>query len=291
MRRNPRALGGVLLLLLAGTVPAMPAQSLPPLVVHHLRVGIDSVTLREFRASPLWQAQFAAVEAVSLVTGATRVRRALLIGRRSWLELVEGTGAGSVELGLTTEDGTRTARLVSAWRRAGVRFDSSAVARTVAGRSAPWYLRWAVPHTAGAMVGLELDVWHPALFAQLAATDSLPPEMADRSRALRPHFDPARFFSEVTHVTIAIPVEEIGPLRDALRGGGATVMDEGDGVDVVLEDGVRLRLIPAWERPGVRRIEFYLTQAAPANPSYRFGPTSRFRFGPGRVATWDFDLP
>jgi hypothetical protein len=285
--------GGIVrvLLLFAGMVSAASAQSVPPAVLHHLRIGIDSVTLREFHASPLWQRYFAAVDTVTLTTGASRVRRQLLIGRRSWLELVEGTGPASVELGLTTEDGAATARLVAAWRRAGVRFDSSVVMRPAAGRPAPWYTRWAVPRAAGAMVGIELNAWHPALFARLASTDSLPPEMADRSRALRSTFDPARHFSEVTQVTVAVPLEEIAALGVALRGGGVTVMDEGEGVVAVLEDGIRVRFIPAHERPGLRRLELYLTQAAPANPSYRFGPRSRMRFGPGRVAVWDFDLP
>jgi hypothetical protein len=76
-----------------------------------------------------------------------------------------------------------------------------------------------------------------------------------------------------------------------LRRGGVSIVDEGEGLIVELEGGVRFRFVPAWERPGLRRLEFFLTQAMAANPTYRFGPRSRLQFGPGRTATWDFNLP
>lgn len=141
------------------------------------------------------------------------------------------------------------------------------------------------------MLGVELDAYHPLLYRRLAEWDSLPIDLQDRVRALRPHFATERLFSEITGATLAIPVEEIRRLRSELRTGGAQVADEGEGLVVMLADGVRFRFVPAWNQPGLRRLEFYLTRAVPANPIYRLGQHSRLRFGPGRVAAWDFDVP
>lgn len=286
--RHGGLLGALLLVVSAAPVAS---QATPSLVLHHLRVGIDSTTWREFHDSPLFKRQFAAADSVVLEQGARREVQWLLIGRRSWLELVQGTRAGSFHLGLTTEDAASTTRAVAAWRRDGTVLDSGTVSRMAAGKTSPWYLRWVVPASRDAMFGLELDAWHPALFQRLVVWDSLPSEMADRARALRPQYDATRLFAEVTGATIAIPAEEIVALRRVLRGGGVSMVDEGEGLIVVLEGGVRFRFVPAWERPGLRRLELFLTQAMAANPTYRFGPRSRLQFGPGRTATWDFNLP
>ncbi len=278
--------------MLAALPAVLPAQSLPALLLHHLRVGLDSATWRDAQQSHLLGHEFAARDSILVDASGVRRTQQLLMGRRQWLELAEGNGAGSIELGFTTEDAGSTARLVAAWRRRGVVLDSSIVLRGSGDRVEPWYLRWAAAAGKGAMLGVELDSYHPALFRRLAERDSLPPEVMERGRALQPHFAPDRLFAEITGATLAIPVAEIAQLRAVLLSGGVVaVVDEGEGLVVVLEDGLRLRLIPAWERPGLRRLEFHLTRAVPANPSYRLGPRSRFRFGPGRVAVWDFDLP
>lgn len=286
---------GVALVLaaLATTVPAMlPAQRLPSLVLHHLRVGLDSATWRDVQQSPFLGHEFAARDSIVFDASGARWMRQLFMGRRQWLELVQGNGTGSIELGLTAEAAGSTPDLVEAWRRKRVVLDSSTVLRGTGDGTEPWYLRWAVMAGKGAMLGVELDSYHPALFRRLAERDSLPADVMDRARAMQPHFAPDRLFAEITGATLAIPVEEIHRLRAALISGGAVaVVDEGEGLVVVLEDGLRLRLVPAWERPGIQRLEFYLTRSVPANPSYRLGPRSRFRFGPGRVAVWDFDLP
>jgi hypothetical protein len=287
-RRVGRLLGTALLVLSAA--PAA-SQTVPSLVLHHLRVGIDSATWQEFHDSPLLKRQFASSDSTVVEHGSRREAEWLLIGRRSWLELVRGSGPGSFRLGLTTEDAASAARVVAAWRRDGTSLDSGTVSRVTSGKAAPWYLHWTAPASPQAMFALELDAWHPALFQRLAAWDSLPPEMADRARALRPHYDATRLFAEVTGATIAIPADEIVAMRRVLRSGGVAMVDEGEGLIVVLEGGVRFRFVPAWERPGLRRLEFYLTQPVAANPTYRFGPRSRLQFGPGRTATWDFNLP
>ena len=290
MSGNRCARAGVLLSLLLAPIAAA-AQGTPSLVLHHLRVGLDSATWKDVHDSPFLREQFSAFDSVRVEGGGATTLRQLFTGRRNWLEVVRGVGPATIELGLTNDDASSVSRVVAAWRRDGIAFDSSAVGRPDGQHAAPWYLRWAVRGGANAMFGVELDAYHPLLFRRLAEWDSLPPDLQDRVRALRPHFAPERLFSEITGATLAIPVEEIRGLRNALRGGGVQVVDEGEGLVVLFTDGVRLRFVPAWNQPGLRRLEFYLTRAVPANPIYRLGQHSRLRFGPGRVAAWDFDLP
>lgn len=290
MRGNRWRRTGVLLsLLLAPAVSG--AQGMPSVVLHHLRVGLDSATWKDVHDSPFLREQFAAFDSVRFEAGGNASVRQLFTGRRNWLEVVRGTGPASIELGLTTDDARNVQRLVAAWRREGIGFDSATVGRPDGQQAAPWYLRWVVPGGAEAMLTVELDAYHPRYYARLAEWDSLPPDQQDRVRALRPHFASARLFSEITGATLAVPVEEIRRLRRELRGGGVQVVDEGEGLVVLLTDGARFRFVPSWGRPGLRRLEFYLTRAVPANPIYRLGQHSRLRFGPGRVAVWDFDLP
>lgn len=284
-----RRRGVLLTLLLAPGVVA--AQGSPALMLHHLRVGLDSATWRDVHDSPFLRDHFSAFDSVRVEAGGRSVLRHLFTGRRNWLEVVQGAGPASIELGLTSDDASAVTKLVGAWRRNGVRFDSSTVLRPDGQHGAPWYLRWAVSGGAAAMLGVELDAYHPLLYRRLGEWDSLPIDQQDRVRALRPHFASDRLFSEITGATLAIPIEEIRQLRGELRSGGVQVVDEGEGLVVMLADGVRFRLVPAWNQPGLRRLEFYLTRAVPANPIYRLGQHSRLRFGPGRVAVWDFDLP
>ncbi len=290
MTGNRRSRAGVLLTLLLAPM-ALGAQSAPSLALHHLRVGLDSATWKDVHESRFLREQFSAFDSVRVEAGGGAVVRHLFTGRRNWLEIVRGAGPASIELGLTTDDAGAVPRLVAAWRRNGVVFDSATVERPDGQRAAPWYLRWAVSGGEGAMLGVELDAYHPLLYRRLAEWDSLPIDLQDRVRALRPHFATERLFSEITGATLAIPVEEIRRLRSELRTGGAQVADEGEGLVVMLADGVRFRFVPAWNQPGLRRLEFYLTRAVPANPIYRLGQHSRLRFGPGRVAAWDFDVP
>lgn len=284
---NFRRDAGVLLTLLLAPM-ALPGQGV---TLHHLRVGLDSATWKDVHESPFLRSQFSAFDSVRVARGGEAVLRHLLTGRRNWLEVVQGTGAATLELGLTTDDAGAVPRLVAAWRRNGVALDSATVQRPDGAHEAPWYLRWSLAGGEGAMLGVELDAYHPQLFRRLAEWDSLPVDQQDRVRALRPHFAPERLFSEITGATLAIPIEEIRRLRSALRAGGVPLVDEGEGVVVLLADGVRFRVVPAWNQPGLRRLEFYLTRAVPANPIYRLGQHSRLRFGPGRVAAWDFDVP
>jgi hypothetical protein len=65
------------------------------------------------------------------------------------------------------------------------------------------------------------------------------------------------------------------------------VYREGEGL-VVTFPNQTLRLVPDFRRAGVERLTWRLRAEASGNPTYRFGGTSRLRFGPGRTATWTF---
>jgi hypothetical protein len=284
-----RRMFGVLLPVLLPCL--LQAQAPPPAVLSHLRIGLDSATWNDVQRSEFLHRRFAAYQRVVTTAQASNQPRHLFFGRRQWLELAEGVDARSIVLGVSTEESSRVPALLAPWRRGGVQFDSTTVLRSAGDSLRPWYLRWRVPPAADAMLTLEVTAFHPAIFAARRLQDSLPVDLTDRARALAGDYSPDRIFSELTGATFAIPVVEIRALRETLRAGGIEVVDEGEGLVVLLEDGIRLRFLPAWERPGVRRLEFHLTDAVPANPTYRLGPQSRLQFGPGRVAVWDFDLP
>jgi hypothetical protein len=87
--------------------------------------------------------------------------------------------------------------------------------------------------------------------------------------------------------TVAIDEEAMERVGNWLRSAGAVVVQEGEGL-VVQFDSQLLRLVPAWGGPGPERLTFYLHRDNPGNPTYKFGPRSRLRFGPRRSAVWSF---
>lgn len=267
------------------------AQRAPSVGLSHLRIGLDSATWHDVQRSEFLHRQFAAYQWATTRSGETDQRRHLFFGRRQWLEFSEGDDARSLVVGLSTEESRRTPLLVAAWRRGGVVFDSATVSRVASDSVRPWYLRWRVPSPPDAMLAVEVTAFHPRIFAEAVLRDSLPEDFTTAARALAGEYLSDRIFSELTAATFAIPVTEIRRLREMLAAGGVAIADEGEGLVVLLEAGIRLRFLPAWERPGVRKLEFHLTAAVPANPTYRLGPRSRLQFGPGRVAVWEFELP
>jgi hypothetical protein len=87
--------------------------------------------------------------------------------------------------------------------------------------------------------------------------------------------------------TVAIEEAAIGQVGDLLRSAGAVVVQEGEGLVIQFDNQV-LRLVPGWGGPGPERLRYYLRRENPGNPTYKFGPRSRLRFGPNRSATWTF---
>lgn len=86
---------------------------------------------------------------------------------------------------------------------------------------------------------------------------------------------------------IAVPLDAMPELNAALRSAGADVFQEGQGIVASFPNQV-LRLVPAFAGRGPERLAFRLRREAAGDPTFRFGPTSRLRFGPGRVAAWTF---
>lgn len=110
-----------------------------------------------------------------------------------------------------------------------------------------------------------------------------PPPPPDWS--LEPEAQPVMYYLE--SAIIAVPLDAIPELNAALRSAGADVFQEGQGIVATFPNQV-LRLVPAFAGPGPERLAFRLRREAAGDPTFRFGPTSRLRFGPGRVAAWSF---
>lgn len=87
--------------------------------------------------------------------------------------------------------------------------------------------------------------------------------------------------------TVAVDDAAITEVGNALRSAGAVVVQEGEGL-VVQFDSQVIRLIPGWGGTGPEQLTFYLRREHPGNPTYKFGPRSRLRFGPQRSAVWTF---
>ena len=119
--------------------------------------------------------------------------------------------------------------------------------------------------------------------------DSLPETRLSSSRFLAGYLDSRKLLSHLTGATIAIPVNEISKIVAVLKRDNVNVVSEGEGATIKL-DGFTLHLIPPYRGAGVKQLQFALTHAAAANPTYRFGPKSQLRFGPGLIAVWDFEI-
>ena len=91
----------------------------------------------------------------------------------------------------------------------------------------------------------------------------------------------------LTEARVRVPQDAIPGLEGHFRSAGADVVREGQGIVVVLSSQ-RLRITPAWGEAGVDQLSFTLRRELPGNPTFRFGPLARLRFGPGRTATWSF---
>lgn len=102
---------------------------------------------------------------------------------------------------------------------------------------------------------------------------------------IEPEALPALYYLESAQV--AVPLEAIAELDAALRSAGADVFQEGQGIVATFPNQV-LRIVPAFGGPGPERLTFRLRREVAGDPTFRFGPMSRLRFGPGRIATWTF---
>ncbi len=126
-----------------------------------------------------------------------------------------------------------------------------------------------------------------------ADADSLPPRVQVKEVAPPPGPDysvDADSMPVVYHLSgaiIAVPEEALPRLVSTLIRTGAAVGREADGF-VISFPNTTFRLQPAWRGAGVVQLNYFLRREVGGNPTYRFGPTTRLRFGPGRAAVWQF---
>lgn len=280
------ALAPLSLLLAVATLTAQ--RPAPAVTLNHLYAVLDSVTYAEVAASPFLTAQFAGYRGRSPVTW---------FGKHTFLEFFdphgfEGALVGDIGIALAVEEGGGVAAIARRVQALDAPGDTSTERRGTPQQSEPWFHRWrpAGADATSPRAAFWVMEYTPEAARSLGVRDSLPESDRGRDRFLADRFDPRRLLGDVTAATVAIPLDDITRMVRALRRLGVEVIPEGEGAIVRLP-AMTLRLIPAWERPGLRRLEFVLVREAEANPSYRFGPHSRLRFGPGRVAVWDFALP
>ena len=281
-----RHAAGLAMLVVVGPIGAQRLP--PPLMLNHFYAVLDSVTYAEILASPYLTAQFAGFKNRSPATW---------FGRHTYLEFFDphgydGARAGDVGIALGFEEAGGVALTARRYTALGAPFDTATERRGTPQQSVPYFHRFRPAGVDATSPRSAFWVMEYTLEASraLAVRDSLPLRDLGRDRFLADRFDPTRLLGDITGVTVAIPVEDIAAMTRAMQRLGAEVITEGEGAIIRLSS-FTLRLLPAWERPGLRRLEFGLTRDAIANPSFRFGPRSRLRFGPGRIAGWDFALP
>jgi hypothetical protein len=281
---------------LLGAVAALGAQSaaIPPLPLNHLYFVLDSATYHDIGASPFLVSQFAGREIRTTESGGIRWTGTYLYGRHTYLEFfgpagLPGSRVGDAGIGLASE---RPGGILALMQRFGTQhfpFDTLTRMRSDSSGSFPWFLSWRasgedLPSDRSALWVME---YSGELMRRLAVRDSLPGSDRSRGRFLAPRLLKDQLLLDLSAATIALPVEDIVRISRTLDRAGVRVIAEGEGAVIQLE-AFTLHLLPAWDRPGVRKLEFVLNREALANPTYRFGPTSRLRFGPGRVAVWEF---
>lgn len=277
-----------LLLTLLAARPVVAQQRPTPVLLNHLYAVLDSATYAEVLESPFLSKLFAAI---------TTRQPASIFGKHTFLELFDpkgfdGARVGDVGIAFGTEQPDGIAAIAHRIAGLGVPFDSATERRGTPQRSAPYYHSWrpAGPDAPSPRTAFWVMEYTSEAARGLTARDSLPASDRGRDRFLVGRFDPELLLSDITSATLAIPADDIAKLIRTMQRLGVDVVTEGEGAVITLPS-FTLRLLPAWERPGLRQLEFSLLREAPANPSLRFGAHSRLRFGPGRVAVWDFTLP
>ncbi|HEX3928157.1 MAG TPA: DUF5829 family protein [Gemmatimonadales bacterium] len=277
---------------LAGILVAAPlvAQTpAPALSLNHLRVVIDSATFHEIAMSPFILKGLSGVEA--------RAGSITIYGRHTWLEIVAPTGAagshvGDVSLALALEKPGAIDQLARHLAATSIPFDTATRTLVDSAGTTPWYreLRASGADSTSTHAAFWVMEYTLAMTQRIDRQDHYGTEDRMRDRFIATHFDSLRLLSDVTGATLALPAGDIAKLSRTLAQWGVPVFPEGEGA-VIQIPGFLLHLLPAWERPGVRRLTLSLTDEASGDPTYRFGPYGQLRFGPGRVAVWDFSQP
>jgi hypothetical protein len=264
------------------------------LLLNHVYFMLDSATYHDVAASPFLATQFAGREVRTTESGNLRWSGVYLYGRHTYLEILgpgglPGAQVGDVGIGLASEQAGGILSLIRRFEAQRLPFDTLTRMTSDSSGAYPWFLSWRAsgPDLPSDRTAVWVMEYSAALAQRVSRRDSLPVSDRSRDRFIDAHRMPDQLMAELVAATFALPVDDIAKVSRTLDRAGALVYPEGEGA-VIQFDGFMLRLIPAWDRPGVRKLEFSLNREALANPTYRFGPSSRLRFGPGRVAVWDF---
>jgi hypothetical protein len=287
------------LALLALICPALAAQQKVPLVLNHLVVTLDSATYNDILAAPFLREQFAAPE-IGFLTGVDGGDGVRFFGKYNFIQFfgpksfgqTKYSLPGDVVVALATErvGGLDGLKSQGHYGRGGaivwIQNDGPVHANPYHEESDR--LRLTGADSTSSHTRFEILQYSVDAAKELAAMDSLPLDNRTNSRFFRHNYDPAKLFAYLTGATLAVPVDDIAKIAAAMRRNNVAVTTEGDGAIIKL-DGFTLHLIPPWTGAGVKQLQFALTHSLMANPTYRFGPRSQLRFGPGATAVWDFE--
>ena len=285
---------GLLTALVASAVSIAPlaAQQKVPLVLHHLIVPVDSQTYNDVLNSPFIRDQFAATQApwADGVDGGPLIR---LFGKYNFLQMVPAHRTDHVGIVLASERAGGLEALTMQGQF-GPPAEEGAVTTHNPTQGMPYFelsdrRRPMGKDSTSERVEFQVLQHTAAAARQQFATDSLSETNRANARFLASFHDPKKLFSRLTGATLAIPVDDIAKIVAVLKRDNVHVTAAGEGAIVKL-DGFTLKLVPPWTGAGVKQLQFALTRAAVANPTYRFGPRSQLRFGPGLIAVWDFEL-
>ena len=268
---------------IAGQTPA-PLR----LLLNHVYLVLDSATYHDIGASPFLSSQFAGHEVRTTESGGLKWSGTYFYGRHTYFEVfgpggLPGSQPGDVGIGLASEAPGGIRSRMQRFEARHFPFDTLTRMKSDSSGAFPWFLSWRAS-------GPDLPSDRTALWVmEYSAAMALPDSDRSRDRFIATHRMRDQLMAELVAATFALPVDDIAKVSRTLDRAGVRVIPEGDGAVIQLE-GFTLHLVPAWDRPGVRKLEFSLNRQALANPTYRFGPSSRLRFGPGRIAVWEFSL-
>jgi hypothetical protein len=267
------------------------AQQKVPLVLSHLVLTLDSATYNDVVHSDFMRDQFSAM-AAGFLQGEDAGYGARLVGKYSYLIIAPPKARDrAVDLGIDLlsehPGGLEQIRAQGGYIRTG---GVSLVANDFMPDVQPAFPQTdrIAPSGMSARTSFEIIQYNVDAAMHLGQSDSLPGTNLSSARFLRRYFDATKLFSYISGATIAMPVEDIARVVAALKRDNVSVVTEGEGAIVKL-DAFTLHLVPPWTGAGVKQLQFALTHALVANPTYRLGPKSQLRFGPGLIAVWDFE--
>jgi hypothetical protein len=269
---------------------------IPPVLLNHLYVVVDSETIADIVASPLITQELGSFQTrTTTANGGETWTGHYLRGQNTYIELFGpggfgGTRPGMAGIGFGVEESGGVAVLSAAFSARGIAFDTSTRVRLVDGHEIPWFFVGALPGSDSAtpMFSTWVMEYHSAWAVRQAATDSASPSDITRRRFLQPFYDRNRLLSDVVGATVAVPPSELSKIADELEVFGYLVTGRRASV---LAHGPRFDLIIVAATPsrrGLLDLRLALNRTKHGQREYRLGPRSVLRFDTGPQATWSF---